>query len=191
VLNAAREVSQYQGGVIEGLILKDYYSPAHILLGAMSLDYVDTWEVLKSNACNGLILFNYPYLQTTVADLFNPGVSSRSASYAFYIFSEGFLAMGWLGWIYNAVVVCGGFFSWRILACSDYRPYRLFVYALLGTQIVNLVRGQSSYFLKTGYMFLLPSFVLFFLLTGIRPLRFRLDRLDRTHLPLEGLPPHV
>jgi hypothetical protein len=73
----------------EAILLKDYYGPFHILIAAMAFDYIDPWEVIVSNSANTVILLKQPYLQTTVAELFNPGVATRSAGYAFYLFSEG------------------------------------------------------------------------------------------------------
>lgn len=153
----------------EAILSKDYYAPAHILIAAMALDYVDPWEVVVSNSANALILLKQPFLQTTVADLFNPGVSSRSASYAFYLFSEGFIAMGWFGFLYNGLVVFAGAALWRRLANSNSSYYNLFMIGLVASQAANVARGQSAYFVKDIYMFFIPAMVLFFLATGLRP----------------------
>lgn len=153
----------------ELILLKDYYAPSHILIAAMALDYVEPGEVLVSNSANALILLKQPYLQTTVADLFNPGVSSRSASYAFYLFSEGYIAMGWLGFLYNGLVVFAGVALWRRLANSNSSYYNLFMISLVATQAANIARSQSSYFVKDIYMFFIPAMLLFFLATGLRP----------------------
>ena len=162
----------------ERILFKDYYAPAHILIAAMALHYVDPWEVVVSNATNALILLNHPYLQTTVADIFNPGVSSRSASYAFYIFSEGYLAVGWFGFIYNGLVVFLGLSLWRRLANSDNHYYNFFMLSLVATQITNITRSQSAYFVKDIYTIFVPAMILFFLATGLRPWRGRAFQWD-------------
>lgn len=151
------------------ILFKDYYAPAHILIAAMALEYVEPWEVIVSNSANALILLKQPYLQTTVADLFNPEVSTRSASYAFYLFSEGYIAMGWLGFLYNGLVIFAGVALWRRLANSNNGYYNLFMISLVATQVANIARSQSAYFVKDIYMFFIPAMLLFFLATGLRP----------------------
>jgi hypothetical protein len=166
---------------IELILYKDYYMPSHILLASMAFDFVDPMEVLRSNFFNALVQFDYPFLQMTVGDMFSPVASTRSASFAFYIFSEGYIAAGWAGFLYNGLVVGGGTLLWRRLASSANAGYGLFVLALVSTQAANIVRSQSSYFIKDIYMMFLPPAALFFLATGLRP-AFRTGR----HRPAEG-----
>lgn len=153
----------------EAILYKDYFAPAHILFGAMHYGFIEPLEVLASNTANSLILLGHPYLQATVADLFNPGLSHRSASYAFFIFSEGFIALGPLGVIYNGIVIGCGVLLWRALAASENRAYSIFMLALISTQMANIVRSQSAYFIKDLYVFFIPAMLLFFLASGLRP----------------------
>jgi len=155
--------------LMEVMLYKDYYPPSHILIAAIEYNFVNFGEVLKSNISNSLLKMNYPYLQATVTDLFNPDISTRSASYAFYIFSEGFIAVGWFGFLYNAIIVFLGLSIWRSLALSNHEYYNLFVIALISTQLANIVRSQSSYFVKDLYTIFLPGVLLFYLATGLRP----------------------
>lgn len=154
---------------VEKILYKDYFAPAHILIAAMGLQYVDPLEVLESNSANSLILLKHPYLQETVTELFNPGITTRSSSYAFYIFSEGYLALGWLGFFYNGLVVFLGVSLWKRLSHSNNHYYNLFMLSLMATQVANIARGQSSYFIKNIYMMFLPAMFLFFLGTGLIP----------------------
>jgi hypothetical protein len=170
VLEYARtDSSPDEKPLTEVILYKDYYPPSHILMAAIEYNFVNFSEVLKSNISNSLIKMNYPYLQTTVADIFNPGVSTRSSSYAFYIFSEGFIAVGWFGFLYNAIVVFLGLSLWKALALSTNEYYNLFVLALISTQLANIARSQSSYFVKDLYTIYLPGLLLFYLATGLRP----------------------
>lgn len=153
----------------QAIIFKDYFAPSHILLAAIAYDFVHPIEVLKSNVLNALVMFGHPYLQATVTELFNPGISTRSSSYAFYIFSEGYIALGKAGFLYNGVVVGIGVLLWRKMAATNNIYYNMFVLALVSTQMANVVRGQSSYFIKDVYLYFLPAMALFFLATGLRP----------------------
>lgn len=163
----------------ETLLLKDYFAPFHILLGAISENYIDIKQVITSNFSNSLILLNEPYLQTIVAEKFNPGVSTRSTGYAFYIFSEGFVAMGWFGFLYNGFIVAMGINLWLLIGKSKDNIFNMFVFGLLSTQAVNIVRGQSAYFIKDIYMYFIPGLILYFLATGYLP---RLIRFNYTTL---------
>lgn len=164
----------------EIILVKDYFAPAHILFAAMYHDFIDPVEVLVSNVGNSLVLLGQPYLQATVTDVFNPGIATRSAGYAFYIFSEGFMALGWLGFLYNGVVIGSGVLLWRAIAASENRAYSIFMLALISTQMANIVRSQSSYFLKDIYVFFLPAMLLFFLASGLRPALRPLTRASKT-----------
>jgi len=155
--------------MIEVILFKDYYMPSHILLASMAFEFVDPLEVIRSNFFNALVRFDYPFLQMTVGDMFSPVVSTRSASFAFYAFSEGYIAAGRLGFLYNGLVVGAGTLVWRRLASSANACYGLFMLALVSTQAANIVRSQSSYFFKDIYMVFLPPAALFFLATGLRP----------------------
>jgi len=148
--------------LLTSILLKDYYAPAHMLFAAVHFSYVDPLEVLSSNFKNALILFKYPYLQYAVSELFRPGLTTRSSSYAFYLFTEGYLVMGMFGFIYNAFIVMTGLSLWRRLAMSNSKTFNLFLLGLMGCMLINLVRGQSSYFIKYLYTFVLPG-VLFYL----------------------------
>jgi hypothetical protein len=161
-----------EGDLMLSVLNKDYYAPAHILFAAMSMHFVDLWTVVSSNFCNAFVLLNYPYLTSIVASKFNPNAATKAANYAFYIFSEGYLALGWLGWIYNSTVVFLGFYAWRLFACCDNKVFRLFAGSILASQVINLVRGQSSSLFKIGYMYLVPALIVFFIATGYRPKRF-------------------
>ena len=154
---------------IENILYKDYFAPAHILIAAMGLQYVDPLEVLASNSANSLILLKHPYLQETVTELFNPGVATRSSGYAFYIFTEGYLVLGRLGFLYNGLVVFLGVSLWKRLSHSNNNYYNLFMLSLMATQVANIARGQSSYFIKNIYMIFLPAMILFYLGTGLIP----------------------
>ncbi|WP_305953205.1 hypothetical protein [Emticicia oligotrophica] len=153
----------------EKFLLQDYYAPAHILLGAIAYDFISPLEVIYSNTANALIKIGYPYLQTTVADLFNPGASTRSASYAFYLFSEGYLFMGFFGFIYNGITVFLGISLWKKLTLSQNVYYNLFMISIVAQRMVTCCRSQSSYFVKDLYYFFIPAIFFIYLISGLRP----------------------
>lgn len=167
------ESTRYVDGAVEldpaaAIIMKDYFAPIHMLFAAAYFSFVDPIEVILSNTSNSLVLIGYPYLQNTITEMFNPGVASRSAGYAFYIFTEGYLFMGAFGFIYNSVVVVLGLAFWRRLGMTKNREFNYFVLGLMGCMLVNMVRGQSSYFVKYMYMFGIPGIALYACIVGLR-----------------------
>lgn len=165
------ETSRYNDERLEinfwaGMIAKDWYAPAHMLFAVIEYNLIDPIEVIFSNILNSLIMIGYPYLQQGIVESFNPGVATRSAGYAFYIFTEGYMMAGIFGFIYNSALVLVGLALWRKLALTNNENLNNIMLGLMGCMIVNLVRGQGSYFLKYLYTFIFPSIYLYAALSG-------------------------
>jgi hypothetical protein len=144
-----------------GIVTKDWYAPAHMLFAAIKFNSINPGEVILSNFSNSLILIGYPYLQQGITELFNPGVATRSAGYAFYIFTEGYMMLGGFGFIYNSLFILINMAIWRKLASTNVQEFNNIMLGLMGCMMVNLVRGQGSYFVKYLYTFVLPSIYLY------------------------------
>ena len=152
----------------EIILMQDYYPPAHMLFASVAYNYVNPQEVLLSNVNNSLILMNYPFLQHLITNLFQTIDIKRGASYGFYIITEGYVALGKLGFIYNALVLTVMLAIWRKLAASNNILFNSFLIGLMGCMIVNLVRSQSSFFIKNLYMFIFPGTMLYIHLVGLK-----------------------
>ena len=166
IRNPDQNKSELNGPLI---LQNDYYAPSHILVASIANNYIDPMKVLTSNLSNALVFINEPYLQLEVMDLFIPNVLiNRSSSYAFYIFTEGYLVMGFYGFIYNGMLLFFGLFLWRKLANTPNNYFNIFVISLISLQMINIVRGQSSYLIKDVYMSFIPILFLMYLYTGLR-----------------------
>ena len=152
----------------ERIIVNDYFAPSHVLITTIALEFNSFPEVLRSNSANALLGFGYPLLQTTVMEQINPGVSSRTTGYGFYMLSEGPLALGVYGFIYNSIVIVFAYFLLRCFATTDSAFFNTFCLMLLCAYCANFSRTQTSFFIKYIYTFLFPAFLLFFLATGQR-----------------------
>jgi hypothetical protein len=161
------------GPLLERIVRNDYYAPAHMLIATIAFDFVDPATVIRSNSANALILFGEPYLQQTITELFRVDIATRSAGYAFYIMTEGWMFAGWGGIIYNAIIPSAGLWLWNRLASTNNRFANLLVQMLVASMLLNVTRGQSSYFIKYLYTFILPNIALAVVIVG---LRFRLPR---------------
>ncbi len=151
------------------ILLKDYFAPAHLLFTAINYDFIDPILVLKSNFANSLILLNVDYLQMPITELIAPGVANRSQGFAFYLFTEGYIFMGFFGFIYNALMLFFGLFIWYKIYNSNFKPFRIMILTIMCTQVANLARSQSSYFYKDILVIFIPIFLFIYLSSGLRP----------------------
>lgn len=154
--------------VTERIVRNDYFAPAHMLFASIAYGFVDFGEVARSNFSNSMILQYYPYLQETVTDMFNEGVATRSAGYAFFVLAEGFIALGFLGVLYNAFVITFFVRLWNFLGCTDSRFVNLLIKSVLATMCINVVRTQSSQFIKITYTYFLPVMLIAIIMLGLR-----------------------
>jgi hypothetical protein len=100
--------------------------------------------------------------------MFNEGVATRSAGYAFFVLAEGFIALGFFGVLYNAFVVTFFVRLWNFLGCTDSRFVNLLIKTLLATMCINVVRTQSSQFIKITYTYFLPVMLIAIIMLGLR-----------------------
>ena len=156
------------GLLVQALFLKDYYTPFHVLIGAMANNYVQPAVVLLSNAANSLMFLKVDYLQFFVVEQWDPGSVTRSASPALFAFTEGYVALGWLGWIYNGVVWSLGYALWRSLSRSNDERFNAVAFAITIAMALVAARSQSSYFVKTLYLSFLPALILYGVASGLR-----------------------
>lgn len=154
-------------GLIEKLLLKDYYSPAHMLYTVLNFNFVDPVFVIKSNFANSFFALNVDYLQIPITELINPGIASRSQGYAFYLFTEGYMFMGFMGFLYNAIILFCGIYLWFLFYNVNNKYFSIIIMSLFSTQIVNIARGQSSYFVKDIFTYIIPMIIIFFLSSGL------------------------
>jgi hypothetical protein len=147
--------------ILISIIDKDYFPPAHLLFASVYLDYVIPARVFQSNFLNIFPGLNFPYLQFFVTEEFNPGVTNRTSSYAYYVLTEGYNFMGFWGFIYNGFL--GILLSfYRYLFNIGKKNFDICILSILGMNLVNLVRGQSVYFFK--YLLIMDSIPLLILI---------------------------
>lgn len=160
-----------QAPLLERIARNDYYAPAHMLFAAIAFNFVDPVTVLQSNGGNSLILLGQPYLQQVITELFRTNIATRSAGYAFYIFAEGWMFAGWAGVAYNAIVPSIGLWLWNRISSTSDRLVNQIAIALVACMLLNVTRGQSSYFIKYLYTFIVPNMALVFIILGgrVRP----------------------
>jgi hypothetical protein len=156
------------------LLYNDFFTPAHMLFGAIGLDWVHPVEVIRSNLANATFtgrVLDIPYLQQDIGDVLAPGASSRSSSFAYYLFAEGYMFAGAWGFLYNAVIPVVGLLFWRRLSATTDRRTNLFWAAFAAMFVAVIARSQSALIARTLLFNGVPAAVLFALVTGARPVR--------------------
>lgn len=160
----------------QAILLKDYYTPFHVLVGAMANGYIDPLTALRSNLANSLMFFNVDYLQYFVVERWDPGLVTRTASPAMFAFTEGYVVLGWAGLAYNGVIWAAGITLWRMLSRTTDDRFNALAFALALALAATVARSQSSYFIKDIYLFFIPALALYCVLAGCRPSLRRLQR---------------
>ena len=112
------------------------------------------------------MFLNYPFLQKNVTDVFNPGVTHRHSSYAYYTIGEGYLFMGFPGFLYSGIVAFLGITLWRMTGRTTSIGFNALIIGMIASQFANFSRGQSAYFVKHYYLFLLPAILLYLIVSN-------------------------
>ena len=146
--NRYTNVSNVQVPILQRVLRQDYSGPIQMLFVAIRYNIIEPLEVIYSNFYNSLILMGYPYLQYGLTELISPGLATRSSGFAFYVFTEGFLFMGFWGFIYNGVILGFWIYIWKRLSNTNDPEFNTVIMAVMAKNVVNLTRGQTSYFIK-------------------------------------------
>lgn len=146
----------------ELIFAQDYFFPAMPLFVAIEKNFIDMKEVLISNLANSIILLKYPTITATLMKD-HLGPVDRQIGFALHLFVEGFVAAGWLGILYNAIIWNAGIRMWQYFAKSDNLFFNKCIHAILATQLFIGMRAQSSNFIKSLWLQILPAALLLLL----------------------------
>lgn len=158
-LNANNVVSQ--DSFMAEIAVQDYYAPSHTLFISIYYNLVDFKDTFFSNFANSLFGIGYPVItQKVVSKVTNVDYDQRGIGIAYYLFTEGFNAMGWFGIIYNSIIWNLGMWLWLKFAKSNDHKYNKFVLAIIAMFSISLIRNQAGFFIKFLWMYMIPSLIL-------------------------------
>ena len=130
-------------------------------------------EALRSVLLGGLPLTGAPSLGSITARIINPNLEYAWQGYGYYYLNEGFAIMGWWGILYNGLVCNLGYWIWRKLFINvDNQNLMALMGAVAAMLAIDIVRAQSSNFIRGSIFSIVPALVLYFLASGIRPVYF-------------------
>jgi hypothetical protein len=157
-----------------GLLFQDYTGPSLVLLYSIQSGFTDFYEGLKSVLLGSLPLTGQPSLGSIVAREINPAMEYEWQGFGYYFLHEGYFICGWWGILYNGLVFTLGYFFWKklFIDVKDLRLKALFG-ALVAMQAIEIVRGQSSNFIRNTLYIIIPSLILNYIATGLMPGYFK------------------
>lgn len=159
------------------ILLQDYYLPSHTLFVSMHHKIIDPIEVLKSNFANALILFDYPFLTTTILDRGLRINNERGVGWAYHYFVEGYNALGFLGIFYNALLWNLGLAFWVRLSRSNNIKHNAAMFAISALMIVSVMKTQNSAFIRNYWLILLPALGLLLLANNSKIIFYKRKRM--------------
>ncbi len=149
------------------LLQQDYIGPEINTIAAFKYDVIIPVELISSNFMKIFPFNDYPYLYITMADIFAPGTSDANAGYGFYLFTEGYLFAGKLGFLYNGIFLAFLLFIWRRLGRTNDPNFNTFIMAVMISFFFAMVRSQSSSFFRNMWSQLLPMAFLYSWFMGV------------------------
>lgn len=163
--NAAGLFGSESPFTLENLVLEDYSGPSLVLANSIESDVVVPRQVILSVVGNVPIKTAVPTLGEVISKRIDP---SGETGFGYYLLAEGFNAMGWWGFVYNAAIFVIGLRLWSLLVSRSHRDYDFFVQALIVLGVFDIVRGQSSFFFKGFAILLLPGVFTYLAANGLR-----------------------
>ena len=154
--------------LLEGLLSNDYYPPAHMLFSAIEYHYINPINVVVSNLANSIVGLGVDTIQMDIMRIMGYGNFSSAYTFAMFVFTEGYVFMGSLGFLYNGMITSSLMYLWRRIANTNDKDYTIVVTAIMICYSIDLVRGQTSYFIRFLWLYLLPNSILYTLLTGVK-----------------------
>lgn len=150
----------------DAIIGQDYFAPSQLLFISMYYDIIEPFETFKSNFCNTFIFLEYPYLTQTITNKIGNDFT-RGQGWGYYLFVEGYNALGWFGFLYNAILWNLGMALWISLTRSNSKFHNKAMLSVLVLFIGNQMRsGQTCNFIHTYWLFLIPAIVLLLMATN-------------------------
>jgi len=148
----------------KNLIFQDWVIPSLGLMTSIEKDIIFPIEVIKSNLKVFIPFISHQSLGDILSRIIDPeGITG----YGYYILTEGYNFMGFAGFIYASFIFVLGFrFLESFFTNTKDKIFNSFIFGIIASLTINVVRGQSTIFLKGLYLYFLPAIILFILMRG-------------------------
>ena len=146
---------------LKALIFQDWLTPSLTLMTSIKNNVIFPDTVILSNLLCAIPFIAHRSLGEILSRLADP---LGTTGYGYYILTEGYNLMGFVGFVYSAFIFVLG---WRFLeyffASTRDKVFNAFMNGCLFFFVIDTVRSQSVMFFKGLYIFFLPAIFLFFL----------------------------
>ncbi len=146
--------------VPKNLIFQDWLIPSLTLVTSMERNIVFPSKVIESNLTCLIPFINHRSLGSILSRIIDP---EGIRGYGYYILTEGYNFMGFVGFLYSAFIFVLGI---RILesffTSTDNKLFNSYMFGIMAFLVIEVIRGgQSMVFLKGLYLYFLPAIILF------------------------------
>ena len=156
------------GTLAETLLQQDYSGPAYNILAVIGKDIVDPLLVVKSQFLKLFPLLGGDWLYMPIGKRAFSGVEmSGSQSMGFHPFVEGYMFAGFIGFIYNGIVVGLGLMLWKRFMSTNDERFNRYMFAVMGCLFFALVREQTIWFVRYIYYSFIPAVFVYSRLSNI------------------------
>lgn len=141
------------------LIFQDYLVPSLTLITSMNYKIIFPIEVIKSNFINATIIGDYPTLGAILARIIDP---SGWGGYGYYILTEGYNLMGFMGFIYISVIIVIVYRLYeKVLTKTNDKNFNLYMSCIISYYIIDIVRSGSLFMIKGVFFYIIPFIFLY------------------------------
>lgn len=145
---------------------------------AVRLNFVKPFDAIRSIILKSIILTRSDYLYGIIAPHFTTVVWDGISGFGYHLFSDGFILCGYLGILYNGLILGGLLLLWKRLANSNDRGFNIITTSYLASHSLVFVRGMGTcYLIKYLYTDFLLCVVLYLLISGKKIVLLRKSRL--------------
>lgn len=165
-IRSARSSEVSYENLAEILLKQDYLLPAINIVAVIKNNFIsfEDW-FLSSLSKSTFILFEYDYLHQTVNGLLLSDTSG-SAGLGFNMLTEGYVVWGWLGVLYNGLIINMWLRIWKFIAKTNDSQTTSTLMAIQISMFFALVRAETVYFIRMLLLYFIIAFIFYIILTG-------------------------
>ncbi|MFA6375896.1 MAG: hypothetical protein WCX69_00645 [Candidatus Paceibacterota bacterium] len=150
----------------EIVIFQDWFVPSLTLVTSIEKDIKIPITALWSDLSLFIPFISHISLGEIISRIIDPdGITG----YGYYVLTEGYNLVGFFGFMISAVIFVLGFRLLELFfASTKDNLFNAFMCAIIAYSIIDIIRGQNIFYLKTLYLYFLPSLLFYYLMSGKR-----------------------
>lgn len=150
----------------ESLVFQDWLVPSLTLVTSMKYEIISPSLVLESNLKVFIPFILHPSLGGILSRIIDP---TGWTGYGYYILTEGYNFMGFLGFLYSSFIFVVGLRLWELIFTKTKdNMFNSFMCGIIAFSYISIIRGQSISFIKVIYLYFIPAILLFRFMSGKR-----------------------